>query len=52
MAILQSEVDAQSDLYRRNAQLMQAAVDEFRAIEAKVIDTALGKGDSPARVWG
>jgi len=43
MAILQSEIDPQSDSTRRNAEIMQAAVDEFRAIEAKVIDTALGK---------
>ena len=43
MAVLSSEIDTQSDSYRRNAEVMQAAVDEFRSIEKKVIDTAQGK---------
>ena len=43
MAILQSEIDTQSQSYRRNAEVMQAAVDEFRSIEKTVVDTAQGK---------
>lgn len=43
MAVLQSEIDSQSPSHQRNAQVMQAAIDEFRAIEKKVIDTAQGK---------
>jgi len=43
MAIIQSEVDVQSESHQRNREVMQAAVDEFRSIEKKVIDSAEGK---------
>ncbi|MBT4521192.1 MAG: acyl-CoA carboxylase subunit beta [Halieaceae bacterium] len=43
MAILQTEVDIQSESYRENAAAMQQAIDEFRGVEKKVIDTAEAK---------
>ncbi len=43
MAVLSSEIDTQSALFQRNAEVMQAAVGEFRGIEKKVIETAEGK---------
>ena len=43
MAKIQSQIDVLSAAHIRNAQVMQTAVDEFRTIEKKVIDTAEGK---------
>ena len=43
MAIIQSQIDSQSQDFKSNAQAMLALVDEFRAIERGVIDTAKGK---------
>ena len=45
MAILESEVDVQSQEFRDNAEVMQAAIDEFRTVEKTVLDTAEGKSD-------
>ena len=40
MAIFQSQVDSSSKEFQSNARFMQAAVDEFRGIEKKVIEAA------------
>jgi geranyl-CoA carboxylase beta subunit len=43
MAILESEIDSTGETFNRNAQVMGDAVQEFRDIERKVIDTAAAK---------
>ena len=43
MAILESEIDSTGETFNRNAQVMGDAVQEFRDIERKVIDTATAK---------
>ncbi len=43
MAKLESQLDTQSGSYLRNREVMQEAVEEFRAIERRVIDTAEAK---------
>lgn len=43
MAVIESQLDTQSDAYQNNAKVMTAAVDEFRGIERRVIDTAQAK---------
>ena len=43
MAILESEIDSTAETFNRNAQVMGDAVQEFRDIERKVIDTATAK---------
>ena len=40
MPTLESQIDAQSDDFAINQKAMQDYIDEFRAIESKVIDTA------------
>jgi geranyl-CoA carboxylase beta subunit len=40
MPAIESRIDAQSPEFRANAEAMQARIDEFRAIEAKVVDAA------------
>ena len=40
MAVLQSDIDTQSESFRRNAEAMKAKVREFRDIERKVIERA------------
>ncbi|MEH6636063.1 MAG: carboxyl transferase domain-containing protein [Halioglobus sp.] len=43
MATFESQLDTQSAQFRRNAEVMLEAVDEFRAIERQVIDSAEAK---------
>jgi geranyl-CoA carboxylase beta subunit len=43
MAIIESSVDTQSSNFRRNAEVMQAAIDEFRAVEQGVVERARAK---------
>lgn len=43
MATITTELDPASERYARNAAAMRTAVEEFRAIERKVIDAAAGK---------
>lgn len=43
MSVIPSELDCGSAQFKRNAELMQAAIDEFRGIERYVIDTAAAK---------
>jgi geranyl-CoA carboxylase beta subunit len=43
MAVLESEVDSNSESFKHNAEVMGGAVQEFRDIERKVIDTADAK---------
>jgi geranyl-CoA carboxylase beta subunit len=43
MAALESEIDCLGEAFHRNAQIMGEAVQEFRDIERKVIDTANAK---------
>src|SRR5690554_2297848 len=40
MAVIESSLDVHGDEFRRNRDAMQQAVDEFRAIEKKVVDKA------------
>ena len=43
MAIIQSQIDSQSNEFNANAKAMLAAVEEFRGLERRVIDAAMGK---------
>jgi geranyl-CoA carboxylase beta subunit len=43
MAILESQIDVQSEQYKNNTAVMLASVNEFRAIERHVIDAAEAK---------
>jgi geranyl-CoA carboxylase beta subunit len=43
MAVIESEIDTQSEDFKHNAGVMAEAVAEFRGIEQKVIETAEGK---------
>ncbi len=43
MAVIESQLDAQSDAFKNNAKVMTIAVDEFRGIERRVIETAQAK---------
>ena len=43
MAAIESQLDTQSDAFKNNAEVMTAAVEEFRAIERRVIETAQAK---------
>jgi len=43
MAVIESQLDIQSDAFKNNAKVMTAAVDEFRNIERRVIETAQAK---------
>lgn len=43
MATLTSDIDRNSDDYHANREALQQAIDEFRAIEQKVMDTAESK---------
>lgn len=43
MAVIDTQLDTQSEQFKRNAEVMATAVDEFRAIERRVIDTAQAK---------
>ena len=43
MAVIESQLDTQSDAFKNNAKVMTAAVDEFRDIERRVIETAQAK---------
>lgn len=45
MAILESDIDRQSQAFRDNAEIMQTAIDEFRNVEKMVLDTAESKAD-------
>ena len=40
MPVLQSQIDIHSDEFQQNSDAMQACIDEFRAVEQKVIDKA------------
>ncbi len=40
MAVIESEVDTQSDNFKRNAEVMLDAVNEFRSIEQRVVQAA------------
>ena len=40
MAVIDSQLDTQSDAFKNNAEVMTAAVDEFRGIERRVIEAA------------
>ncbi len=40
MAVIETQLDTQSEQFVRNAQVMGLAVDEFRAIESRVIEAA------------
>jgi geranyl-CoA carboxylase beta subunit len=43
MAVIESHLDTQSNAYKNNLKVMTAAVDEFRGIERRVIETAQAK---------
>jgi geranyl-CoA carboxylase beta subunit len=43
MAVIESQLDTQSDAFKNNLKVMTAAVDEFRGIERRVIETAQAK---------
>jgi len=43
MAVIESQLDTQSDAFKNNVKVMTAAVDEFRGIERRVIETAQAK---------
>ncbi len=43
MAVIETQLDTQSGQFERNAEVMASAVDEFRAIERRVIDAAQAK---------
>ncbi len=43
MAVIESQLDTQSDAYIDNLKVMTAAVDEFRSIERRVIEAAQAK---------
>ena len=43
MAAIESQLDAQSDAFKNNVEVMTCAVDEFRGIERRVIETAQAK---------
>jgi len=43
MARLSSEIDANSEAFKANAELMEAGVQEYRAVEQGVVDRAAGK---------
>ena len=43
MARLSSEIDANSEAFKANAELMKAGVQEYRAVEQGVVDRANGK---------
>ena len=43
MAVIESQLDTQSDAYQNNVKVMTAAVDEFRGIERRVIEAAQAK---------
>lgn len=43
MTIIESQLDINSDSYKSNARVMEEAVEEFRAIEKRVADTASAK---------
>jgi len=40
MTVLQSTIDTKSEEFQQNAEAMQTCIDEFRAVEQKVIDKA------------
>ncbi len=43
MAVIESQLDTQSDAFKNNVKVMTAAVDEFRGIERRVIEAAQAK---------
>ena len=43
MALIETQLDVQADAYKNNLKVMSAAVDEFRGIERRVIETAQAK---------
>ena len=43
MAVIESQLDTQSDAFKNNLQVMSAAVEEFRGIERRVIEAAQDK---------
>ncbi len=43
MAVIESQLDTQSEAFQNNVKVMTAAVDEFRGIERRVIDAAQAK---------
>ena len=43
MAVIETQLDTQSESYQSNLREMTAAVDEFRSIERRVIETAQSK---------
>ncbi|MEH6517587.1 MAG: carboxyl transferase domain-containing protein [Halioglobus sp.] len=43
MALIETQLDVQTDAYKNNLKVMSAAVDEFRGIELRVIETAQAK---------
>lgn len=43
MAVIESQLDTQSEAFQHNVKVMTAAVDEFRGIERRVIDAAQAK---------
>lgn len=45
MAAIDSQLDTQSDEYQHNLEVMTAAIDEFREIERRVIETAQSKAE-------
>ncbi|BFM17994.1 geranyl-CoA carboxylase subunit beta [Maricurvus nonylphenolicus] len=45
MAVIESQLDTQSDTFKNNKKVMTAAVDEFRGIERRVIDAAHAKAE-------
>lgn len=49
MAVIESQIDTQSDAYQNNLKVMTAAVDEFRGIERRVIEAAQAKAPRYAK---
>lgn len=43
MAVIESQLDTQSDAFKNNMKVMSAALDEFRGIERRVIEAAQAK---------
>ena len=43
MAVIESQLDTQSDAFKKNLKVMTAAVEEFRGIERRVIEAAQAK---------
>jgi geranyl-CoA carboxylase beta subunit len=43
MSVIESQMDVQSDAFKNNVRVMSEAVEEFRGIEKRVIDTAQSK---------